>query len=249
MIFSTGIDSGSTPLVVAAVGFIGIIVAAVVGPMIVARRAARDRRAERVEEREERDVERAADKQRAKDERLEDLEAQEAVRKEALRQQDEVARTLEVAASKLKQDQEKTAAKLLADQELTREAAEEVARIAAEGRSATDAQLGEIRGMTESTHTLVNSNMDEQKRIALRLAEDGLDSKRRELVGLREIVRLREEMGQEPTSEALDAIHASQESIARTNTYIEDLKAELEDRARQLKIVEDKAAASAKGGD
>jgi hypothetical protein len=230
------LSSGSTPVLVSLIAFVGIVVAAVVGPALATRRAKRDRIEERAQERAEREAEREADKQRARDERLQDLEAQDAVRKEALRQQQEVAATLEDAAVLLRADQEKT-----------RKAAEEVARRAEAADVATRTELGEIKGLATDTHILVNSNMDEQKRIALRLAEEGLESRQREVVGLREIVSLRKALGQEATPDALAAIEAAETAIEKQKREIVDLRQELEERAKRLEIVE-KAAAPPKGG-
>jgi hypothetical protein len=225
-------SSSLTAITVALIVSVPTALVAYFGPSRLIAKQAEGRQAER----EEREQERLAAKRRADQERLEDLEAQESVRKEALRQQEEVASTLENAAVLLRADQEKT-----------RIAAEEVARRAEAAETATRAELGEIKGLATDTHVLVNSNMDEQKRIALRLAEEGLESRQRELVSLKEIVNLRDELGQSPTPEALAVIEATETAIDRQKLEIAELKLELEERARSLALVE-KAAAPPKGG-
>jgi hypothetical protein len=73
-------------------------------------------------------------------------------------------------------------------------------------------------------HTLVNSNVTKEM-------EARLEGSRRELIGLREIVELRQASGQQPSEQALAIILATEEGI-------HELENDLNDRRRQQKVVE-----------
>jgi hypothetical protein len=79
-------------------------------------------------------------------------------------------------------------------------------------------------GKLDVIHILVNSNMTAAM-------QSELDATKREVVGLKEIVRLNKQGGQEPSNEALEVIRATEDKVAK-------LEAELRDRLKQTKVAE-----------
>lgn len=134
--------------------------------------------------------------------------------KRADARQDKVAQQAARAAKLLKDDSEELAART-----------DEVARVAEEANRITTAKLGEIKQVADLTHTLVNSNMDEEKKKTL----DGLI---REHAFQVELIDLRTTLGQKPTDVAISA-------RASTEQAIEDLTHELEQRALKLSSVQE----------
>lgn len=111
------------------------------------------------------------------------------------------------------------------------EIAARVAQVATDFTTAsasTDAALIGIKNVADQTHTLVNSNMDEEKR---RRLEGAI----REQAGLRELVELRRSLSQEPTVETLTAIENVEKTIA-------ELEAEIAERAKRLIVADANAA-------
>lgn len=148
-----------------------------------------------------------------------DRKRQDEVAAEALRQQAEVAEKAEEAAQLLVDAQHATTAQTI-----------EVAAALAKSDAETAAQLQEIKGVTDATHVLVNSNMDNEKRARLRSMEQGF-------VSLLEIAELRSDAGKEPRKETT-------EGIAAARTDILELKRELTERAKRLEIADAKDAPS-----
>ncbi len=198
-------------IVVAIIGFLGVMFAAIAPPLIIDNRTQKQRRLDKAEERERRDEE----EQRRKNERLESLEREAEVKKrvqEAADQAAEAARLLE------KRGNEQAAA------------VQKVAKDNARAVEATEGALGEMKIVVDQTHGLVNSQMDEQKRLLLA----GLE---RELVQQKEIRALRVELGQKPSSE-------SDLEIEKTEAAISTLEEEIAERVRRLATT-DKTARNA----
>jgi hypothetical protein len=103
------------------------------------------------------------------------------------------------------------------------QAAEAASLLLAENKKV--AKTAEVtNGKLDVIHILVNSNMTAAM-------QSELDATRREVVGLKEIVRLNQQIGQEPSQEALLAITDTEEKVAK-------LEAELRDRLKQTKVAE-----------
>jgi len=142
----------------------------------------------------------------------------------AEKRQDKVAKDAADQQKAVAAQAAEAATLLLASQKASIGRTEEVARLAAEAASVQDTNLGEIKSLADATHLLVNSNMDEQKRIQLRGTE-------RELATLLELKLLREDRGQEQNTETVEA-------IATARSTISALKQELAERAKRLEQIE-----------
>jgi hypothetical protein len=124
-------------------------------------------------------------------------------RKEEWARQDTVAAAATEAAEKVAAKTEEVAA-----------AAEEVKRLLADSTATTDAKLDQI-------HTLVNSNLTASM-------QETLEATVRDLASLREVARLNETAGHEPSAQVLTVI---KEAEAR----VEALRVEVADRLEQTK--------------
>jgi hypothetical protein len=104
--------------------------------------------------------------------------------------------------------------------------------VAAQAAQAADLLLQQNRKVAEAAvvtsqkldviHVLVNSNMTAAM-------QSELDATVRELAMMREVIRLNEAAGHEPSSESLSAVKATETRIAK-------LRAELQDRLKQAEV-------------
>lgn len=119
---------------------------------------------------------------------------------------------------------------LLGQQTAIREQAAEAARLLVQ----SDAERAEVAEVTiaklDDIHTLVNSNMTSAM-------QGELDATVAMLVLMKEVVTLRKDAGKRTSASSAAAIKAAETKIA-------ELRAQLEDRLKQTKIVEARAARS-----
>lgn len=107
------------------------------------------------------------------------------------------------------------------------EAADQAARAAVllvESNAKVSENAHAVNGKLDTIHDLVNSNMTAQ-------IEDSMNSKKREVIALKEVFALQKAQKIEPSEEALGIIKATEEQI-------EELQSRLNDRKKQQEVID-----------
>jgi hypothetical protein len=141
--------------------------------------------------------------------------------------QDEVARQQKEDEERKTEAAEEAARLNEERQDRIEKQAQEAARLLVESNKAISDTAGVIIGKVDDVHDLVNSDLTKAK-------ESDLSAERGKLVMMKEIVRLNQEAGRDPSAETLGEIEFSQHKINETD---------IAHRKEQTELVEDHQAA------
>jgi hypothetical protein len=197
--------------VAAAVQVVGLLLVAVMSPLILSALTQRARRKEK-----EQDWARQDAREKAERERQEAVATQAA---EAARLLRESSNAVAFAAAEVKTQAQEAAQLLVVSNTEVAAALTDSAAQSAEHRSReVETQTHMVSQLTE-IHALVNGTMTTSM-------QNELDSTRREIVALQEIVALKQAAGQPPSSQAIAAIESTRSRIHELETALADRRAQ-----------------------